>query len=168
VPQGVGIALSRLSGGLMDRWGTRTVVLLSSLLLIVGTLPFAFAGPGTSLVLLAGALVVRGIGLGAILMAVLISAYVGLAEADIPHASTTTRIAQQVGGSFGTAVLAVVLQHGLAAHPTAPAPAFDHAFGWALALSLPALVAALFVPGRPSAEPAAATPEKAGTLTEAG
>jgi EmrB/QacA subfamily drug resistance transporter len=168
VPQGVGIGLSRLVGSVLERWGTRTVVLLSTVLLIVGTLPFAFAGSDTSLVLLAVALMIRGIGLGAILMAVLAGAYVGLAKADIPHASTTTRIAQQAGGAFGTAILAVVLQRGLAAHPTAPATAFEHAFTWALVLSLPALVAAMFMPSRQAAEPDTAEDDKDDALAEAG
>ncbi|GAA0584195.1 hypothetical protein GCM10010172_81450 [Paractinoplanes ferrugineus] len=53
-----------------------------------------------------------------------------------------------MGGSFGTAILAVVLQRGLVTHAAAPATAFDHAFRWAVVLTLPALVAAFFVPGR--------------------
>ncbi|MFD0516647.1 MFS transporter [Paractinoplanes durhamensis] len=151
-PQGLGIALSRVVGGALERWGTRTVVIVSVLLLIFGTVPFAFAGVHTSTTVLAIALVVRGAGLGMIMMAVLFGAYEGLAKSDIPHASTATRIAQQVGGSFGTAILAVVLQRGLSTHGSEPAVAFDHAFAWAVALTLPALVAALFVPGRQPAE----------------
>ncbi|MCU7728002.1 multidrug efflux MFS transporter [Actinoplanes sp. KI2] len=148
MPQGIGIALSRGVAGVAERWGARTVVLTAVLLSIAGTLPFAFAGPDTSPVLLAAALVVRGAGLGTVMMAVLFGAYEGLAKPQIPHASTTTRILQQLGGSFGTAVLAVLLQRGLAAHAADPAVAFDHAFAWSIALSLPALVAAFFVPGR--------------------
>jgi EmrB/QacA subfamily drug resistance transporter len=158
-PQGIGIALSRLAGTVLDRWGTRTVVLVSTLLLIAGTAPFAFADRHTSPVLLALALVVRGTGLGAILMAVLFGAYDGLSREQIPHASTATRILQQLGGSFGTAILAVALQRGLAAHPGDPVTGFDHAFRWALALSLPALAALVFLPPRktrpaPAVEPA--------------
>jgi EmrB/QacA subfamily drug resistance transporter len=150
-PQGIGIGLSRLAGGLLDRWGIRPVVLVATLLMIAGTVPFAFAGPHTSQLVLALALVVRGAGLGAILMAVLLGAYDGLPRELIPHASTATRILQQLGGSFGTALLAVALQRGLAAHPADPTTGFDHAFGWALALSLPALVAVAFLPRKPAA-----------------
>ena len=106
---------------------------------------------------MAGALVVRGAGLGTVMMAVLFGAYEGLAKPQVPHASTTTRIMQQLGGSFGTAILAVLLQRGLAAHAADPAIAFDHAFAWSIALSLPALIAAFFVPGRRQA-PAGAEP----------
>ncbi|MFI6070674.1 DHA2 family efflux MFS transporter permease subunit [Actinoplanes sp. NPDC051343] len=157
-PQGIGIGLSRLAGGLLDRWGIRVVVLVSTLLLIVGTLPFAFAGLHTSQWMLALALVLRGAGLGAILMAVLFGAYDGLPRELIPHASTATRILQQLGGSFGTALLAVALQRGLSTHPADPATAFDHAFWWALALTLPALAAVAFLPRRNAAAPAADEP----------
>ncbi|MEU4235996.1 MDR family MFS transporter [Actinoplanes sp. NPDC026619] len=168
VPQGLGIALSRLVGGVLDRWGGRVVVLVSVILLIVGTLPFAFAGLHTSVTVLAIALVIRGAGLGMILMAVMLGAYEGLTPAEIPHASTTTRIMQQVGGSFGTAILAVVLQRGLTSHAAEPATAFDHAFLWAVILTMPALVAAFFVPGRrpasAEAEADAAGAEKADAI----
>ena len=165
VPQGIGTALSRAVAGTLERWGARTVVLGAVLLSIVGTLPFAFADAGTSVAVLAVALVIRGAGLGTIFMAVLFGAYEGLSPAEIPHASTTTRILQQVGGSFGTAIFAVVLQRGLATHAATPAVAFDHAFACAIALTLPALVAAFFVPtGRPAPTPAA---PKEGALSEA-
>ncbi|WP_051808211.1 MDR family MFS transporter [Actinoplanes subtropicus] len=161
MPQGVGIALSRAVAGFAERWGARVVVLTAVLLSIAGTLPFAFAGPHTSPVLLAGALVVRGAGLGTVMMAVLFGAYDGLAEPQVPHASTTTRIMQQLGGSFGTAILAVLLQRGLAAHAADPAVAFDHAFAWSIALSLPALIAAFFVPGRKKSGVAGAAGDRA-------
>ncbi|MEV6848357.1 MDR family MFS transporter [Actinoplanes sp. NPDC051411] len=160
-PQGIGIGLSRLAGGLLDRWGIRVVVLLSTLLLIVGTLPFAFAGPHSSQWVLGLALVIRGAGLGAILMAVLLGAYVGLPRDLVPHASTATRILQQLGGSFGTALLAVALQRGLSSHPADPATAFDHAFWWALALTLPALAAVAFLPRHQPVEPVAGDAEPA-------
>ncbi len=165
VPQGIGTALSRAIAGHLERWGARTVVLGAVLLSIAGTLPFAFAGANTSVAVLAIALVVRGAGLGTIFIAVLFEAYEGLRPAQIPHASTTTRILQQVGGSFGTAIFAVVLQRGLATHAAAPAVAFDHAFAWAIALTLPALVAAFFVPARHPAPTPDAEPEE--TLSEA-
>jgi EmrB/QacA subfamily drug resistance transporter len=144
-PQGIGIGLSRVATAFVERWGARRTVLIAVLLVIAGTLPFAFAGPHTSQLTLALALVVRGTGLGAILITVLFGAYEGLSQAQVPHASTATRIMQQLGGSFGTAILAVVLQRGLATHPAA---AFDLAFRWALLLALPALVAVYFLPTR--------------------
>ena len=42
-------------------------------------------------------------------MPVLMAAYIGLDKDQIPHSSVLTRTTQQVGASFGTAVLAVIL-----------------------------------------------------------
>jgi hypothetical protein len=63
----------------------------------------------------------------------------------VPHASSATRILQQVGGAFGTAVLAVILARQAAAHPLAVA--FDHTFWWSLAFTALAVVPALFLLG---------------------
>ena len=43
--------------------------------------------------------------------------YIGLDKQQIPHSSVLTRTAQQIGGSFGTAVLAVILSGAIAAPP---------------------------------------------------
>jgi MFS family permease len=153
VPQGVGSLLPRtMAGRLTDRIGPRPVVLAGVLLSAAGTIPFALAGQHASLVLLSAALLVRGAGLGAVTIAVMAGAFQGLAPASVPHASSTTRILQQVGGSFGAAVLAVILQGQAAAHaaagPAGLATAFSHAFWWATAFTVVALVPALLLPGR--------------------
>jgi predicted cobalt transporter CbtA len=56
-----------------------------------------------------------------------------------------TRIAQQAGASFGTAVVAVVLQ-SLFAHGAAGA--FQGAFWWAAGITVAALIPALALPAR--------------------
>jgi len=165
-PQGLGIALSRASGSLLDRLGGRPVILAGIVLLAAGTLPFGFAGPDTNAWLLAAVLVVRGTGLGVVIMAVMLGSYTDLGPAQIPHASSATRIMQQLGGSFGTAVLAVILQRQLASHsgPAGASAAFQHTFWWALGFTLISIVPALLIPGRrpgpkaPAAEPTAAEP----------
>ena len=159
-PQGLGIALSRVAGGLLDRVGARPIILVGSGLLAAGTLPFGFADQDTSAWLLMAALVVRGTGLGAVTVAVMLEAYTDLRREQVPHASSATRIMQQLGGSFGTAVLAVILQRQLAAHPGGGGQvlAFQHTFWWALVFTLVSIVPALLVPGRrrqPATEPAA-------------
>ena len=109
-PQGIGVLLSRgLAGSLTDRIGPRWVVTTGLVLAAAGTLPFALAGVGTSEWVLAAALVVRGFGLGAVTLPVFATAYEGLDRARIPDASVITRASQQVGGSFGSAVLALIL-----------------------------------------------------------
>ncbi|MDT7801082.1 MAG: hypothetical protein QOI78_4515 [Actinomycetota bacterium] len=148
-PQGLGSLLARGTGGLADRLGPRPVVLAGIVLTAAGTLPFALGGQHTNGLLLAIALVVRGAGLSAANMAVLVGAYRDLPPERISHASSTTRIVQQIGGSFGTAVLAVVLQRQLTAHPGAAGQvtAFGHTFAWAVAFAALAVVPALLLPG---------------------
>jgi branched-subunit amino acid permease len=94
------------------------------------TVPFALAGPHISEWLLAVWMVIRGFGLGAVTMPVMVASYIGLDKQQIPHASVLTRTAQQIGGSFGTAVLAVILEGAIAAHPATLADAFHVAFWW--------------------------------------
>lgn len=160
-PQGLGIALSRVAGGLLDRLGARPVIVAGSVLLAAGTLPFAFADQHTNTWLLAVALVVRGAGLGTVTVAVLLGAYTDLSREQVPHASSTTRIMQQLGGSFGTAVLAVILQRQLASHPGGGSTlAFQHTFWWALSFTVVSIVPALLVPARQprTVQPAAPDP----------
>jgi hypothetical protein len=72
------------------------------------------------------------------------AAYQGLGQDEIPHASSATRVIVQVGGSFGAAVLAVVLEHQ-ASGGAAPSTAYAHAFWWSLAFTALAFVPALLL-----------------------
>ncbi|MDL4821024.1 MDR family MFS transporter [Actinomadura opuntiae] len=155
-PQGLGSLLVRTRlGALTDRLGPRPVVLVCLVLTVLGTLAYAEAGPHTSEWLLGASLVVRGAGLGGVTLAVMTAAYQGLGPAEIPHASSATRIIVQIGGSFGAAVLAVVLQHQLSGGAT-PVTAYAHAFWWSLAFTALAAVPALFLagPGQTGRSPA--------------
>lgn len=76
----------------------------------VGTLTYTGVTADTSQLLLAGALVVSGFGMGATIVPVLASPYRGLSPSAIPRATSAIRIFQQLGGAFGGAVLAVVVQ----------------------------------------------------------
>jgi Zn-dependent protease len=75
------------------------------------------------------------------------AAYYGLERTEVPHASILTRTAQQIGGSFGTAILAVVLQHYAKTHSLTAA--FDIAFWWSIACTAAALLLALLLPASP-------------------
>jgi len=151
-PQGIGSLLPRtVAGRLTDRIGPRVVVLTSLVLTAVGTLPFVFAGPNTSDWLLAAFLLVRGAGLAGATIAVMAGAFRDVQPKQVPDASTITRIVQQVGGSFGASVLAMILAGGLAtnnATPAARADAFGTAFWWAIGFTVLALLPALLLPGR--------------------
>jgi MFS family permease len=150
-PQGIGSLLPRgIAGKIADFTGARPVVLTGLLLTALGTLPFAWAGPATSQWLLAGALFVRGAGLSAVTIAVIAGAFRDISPGEVPDANAAIRIVQQVGGSFGAAVLAVILacellsRHALTA--AARGPAFDTAFWWAIGLTAVTILPALFLP----------------------
>ena len=146
--QGVGILGSRsLAGRLTDRIGTRWVAFTGLAVVAAATVPFALATATTDRWWLTAVLVVRGLGLGAVTIPVMAAAYYGLERTEVPHASILTRTAQQIGGSFGTAVLAVVLEHY--ATTRALPDAFDIAFWWSIAFTAAALLLALLLPAQP-------------------
>jgi len=157
IPQGVGSLASRfVVGKLVARFGASAVTIAAFLLAAAATVPFAVAGPGTSLWWLSAVLLVRGFGIGAVLIPPLSVAYYDIERADIPHATMNTRIAQQVGASFGVAIVAVVLQSLLA---QGAASAFHTAFWWAFGITAVACVPALALPAaRPPETPAASSP----------
>ena len=165
-PQGVGAALAMpFAGRLTDRIGGGRVATAGLLLATVGTLPFVFVSADSSYWLLGGILVVRGMGIGATMMPAMAAAYATIAPRDVPRATSALNVIQRVGGSLGTALLAVVLQGqvrdavgaqggGQDALQRLPddarervaeplAGAFGHTFGWAVAMTLLALVPAL-------------------------
>ena len=60
-----------------------------------------------------------------------------------------TRTSQQIDGSFGTAVLAVILEDAIVSHHGALAGAFDIAFWWSAGFSAVAVLLSLAA-GRPA------------------
>ena len=100
----------------------------------------------------------RGFGLGAVMIPLMTVAFVGLDAHDVPSASILTRITQQIGGSFGVALLAVILDGApltVSSSARGAATAFDQAFWWAVGFSALAVVVSFALPGR--APKAAAT-----------
>jgi len=162
VPQGVGSILPRtIVGRLTDRLGPRPVTLAGIALAGIGTVPFALAGSHPAVWFLCVGLVVRGAGLGAATIALMVGAFQGLPEADVPHASSATRIMQQLGGVFGAAVLVVILAGqagGHGASQAALAAAFGRTFWWCTGFTALAVILAALMPGRPGP----ATAESAG------
>jgi EmrB/QacA subfamily drug resistance transporter len=150
-PQGIGSLVPRtIAGKLTDRIGPRPVVLAGLILTAAGTVAFAWAGPATGEWLLAASLFIRGAGLAAVTIAVTAGAFRDIPSPDVPDASSTTRIIQQVGGSFGSAILALILAGALTSHYAATAAAsalaFNTAFWWAIAFTAIALIPALLLP----------------------
>ncbi len=148
-PQGVGALMSRtLAGRLTDSIGGRWVAIAGFVVLALATIPFALSTETTSTWYLMAVLVVRGFGLGAVFIPLMTGAYVGLQREEMPHASTVTRIAQQVGGSFGVAVLAVILTNAAAGATDLGglADAYDVAFWWATGFTVVAAGLSFLLP----------------------
>lgn len=153
IPQSIGTLLSRrVAGTWMDRFGPRWVALAGFLAVTAATIPFAFVTADTSYVLLLAVLLLRGVGMGVAIIPLTGASFIGLARDEIPHASIITRVAQQIGGSVGTAVIAVVLQSTTTGHGSSldTAHAFGTAFWWAIAFTALAAPLCLLLPGRPA------------------
>lgn len=151
-PSGLGMGAAMIvAGRLTDRLGPRPFVLTGLLLSAVSTLAYTQIGAHTSFVLLAGLLVINGAGIGSALVPSLAAPYAGLRRTQIPRATSAIRILQQLGGSFGVALLAVVLQRQLAGashDASAIAHAYGNTFWWALGFIALAAVPALLLARR--------------------
>ena len=153
MPQGLGAALAMpFAGRLTDQIGARVVIPAGILLALAGMAVYTQVGVDTPYAVLAGALFVIGMGLGSTIVPSMAVAYQSVSRDAVPQATMTINVVQRVAGSIGTALLAVVLQRAIAAHPgsgaTALADAFDTTFWVAFVLVAAALVPALMLPRR--------------------
>jgi EmrB/QacA subfamily drug resistance transporter len=162
-PQGVGAAIAMpIAGRLTDRVGGGKVALVGIIVMTLGTLPYAFVGADTPYWLLAGLLVIRGLGLASSMMPSMAAAYAVLDKAAVPRATSALNVLRQIGGSIGTAVLAVYLQGQIktaldaggsasgglqqvpepvrASHAAGLAEAFANTFAIAIGMSMVAIV----------------------------
>jgi EmrB/QacA subfamily drug resistance transporter len=134
-PQGLGMALVMpLAGKLSDRLGGGPLALFGVIVTAVATVPFGLIGAHTSILYLSLAMFVRGAGIGFAFMPAMAAAFAALDRSELAHATPQLNVLQRVGGSIGTAVLAVVLQRALVGANTlaAQASAYGTAF-WASA-----------------------------------
>jgi len=192
-PQGVGAALAMpIAGRLTDRFGGGPVVVVGLVLATLGTLPFVMVSATSSYALLGGILVLRGVGIGCSMMPAMASAYAVLTGPQVPRATSALNVVQRVGGSLGTALLAVVLQReirdAVAAGPGGGqvtlqripaaarqrvaepiATAFAHTFWWAAGMTVLALIPAtvLVVASRRSRRDTQAPEEDVGPIQAA-
>jgi EmrB/QacA subfamily drug resistance transporter len=145
-PTGFGMALVMpLAGRLADRFGGGPLSLIGVLVTAAATVPFGLIGTHTSITWLCVAMFVRGIGVGLAFMPAMSAAFAALKPAELSDATPQLNVIQRVGGSIGTAVLAVVLQRALAGANglSAQAGAYGAAFWWTTALTAAAVVPCL-------------------------
>jgi EmrB/QacA subfamily drug resistance transporter len=134
-PQGLGMALVMpLAGKLTDRHGGGVLALIGVTVTTLATIPFGMIGAHTSITWLSVAMFVRGMGIGLAFMPAMSAAFASLERSELSHATPQLNVLQRVGGSIGTAVLAVVLQRALTGVHTVAgaASAYGTAF-WAAA-----------------------------------
>jgi MFS family permease len=173
-PLGLGMALVMpFAGRLADRLGGGRLALAGVLVTTLATIPFGFIGAQTSILGLSIAMFVRGLGVGLAFMPVMSAAFASLRPSELADATPQLNVLQRVGGSIGTAVLAVVLARGLTGTHgvAAAASAYGTAFWWSLGLTALAIVPCIVLARAERAARAAAGSEPpsldAQTLAEA-
>jgi EmrB/QacA subfamily drug resistance transporter len=142
-PQGLGMALVMpLAGKLSDRLGGGPLALFGVIVTTLATVPFGLIGAHTSVFGLSVAMFVRGTGIGFAFMPAMAAAFAALDRSELAHATPQMNVLQRVGGSIGTAVVAVVLQRALiGTHSvSAAASAYGTAFWWSAGLTALAIV----------------------------
>lgn len=163
-PQGLGTVLILPAvGRLVARFGPRTVVLTGMVVSVLGTIAYTQADPRNDTALLVISLLIRGVGLGATLAPALSSGFASVATEKTGRAAAALIASIQLGGSAGTALLAVVVQQqianrlgkggasaSIASSPKLAGPltaSFGTVFWWALGICALGAIAALFLPG---------------------
>jgi len=152
IPQGIGGAFGmNRSAAAIRRFGAGLTSVIGLTILVAATAPFLFIGPSTSYWTISMIMVVRGVGIVLAAMPAMTAAFSSLTHDQVGDASPQLNIIQRVGGSLGTAIVAVVLQDNLAhatstsnGHPSpaAVAHAFNQTYLWVIVISILA-----FIPG---------------------
>jgi MFS family permease len=182
--QGFGAMISMpVSARITDRTGPGRIVLVGLTLVGLGMLGLTQIQSDTPLWLIEGILFVTGLGMGSTMMPAMSAALATLQRHEIARVTSGLNVVQRVGGSIGTALLAVVLSHQIAkimpvtvagetgmqtmrsmspAMYTEVLPALGRAFGhtfiWSLAVILVGLIAASFLPRQKLPGPTEAVP----------
>ena len=170
IPQGLGAALAMpAAGALTDKIGARPVVTGGIVVALAGLAAYTQLTASTAYWYLAVALLLIGAGMGATITPAMAAAFQAIERPAIGAATATIGTIQRIAGSLGTALLAITLQHAMAAHLPgfhgsiggaaaiagadraralpALAQAFDTTFWVAFALTVASLVPALALPG---------------------
>jgi EmrB/QacA subfamily drug resistance transporter len=153
IPQGVGASIGmNRSAVATRRFGAGLTSLFGVMIMIGATVPFMFVGSTTPYTPIAAAMVLRGIGVGLAMMPAMTAAFSSLSNDQVNDASPQINVIQRVGGTLGTAIVAVVLQNklvhvpgaatGTYTDPTALAAAFADTYQWVILMTVVALIPA--------------------------
>jgi EmrB/QacA subfamily drug resistance transporter len=147
-PQGIGALIAMpIAGRLTERFGGGRVAFCGVSVLCLSTIPLAFVGPHTSIVLISLVLVVRGVSIGMSFMPAMTAAFASMRPEQLSDATPQINVLMRLGGAIGTAVLAVVLQRaGQHVHSISGASkAFDTAYLWSLGIAVLSLIPCLML-----------------------
>lgn len=146
-PQGLGAAAgSVLVNRTISKVAPRTLVVAGIVLIVAGTAPFTLLGHGVPNAVVASALVVRGFGMSMVGAPVMNIVYSRIEPEQLPRAAGGLNLLNTVGGSVGTAAVAVILENRLAAAGADVPTAFGDTFWWVLGFCLFAAAAATRLP----------------------
>jgi EmrB/QacA subfamily drug resistance transporter len=148
IPQGLGGGVGMfLSGRLTQRIGAGRTSFLGGMILAVATIPFVLVTATTPFAAIGVAMAVRGIGVGLAIMPAMTAAFSVLNREQINDATPQLTVLQRVGGSLGTAIIAVVLegQTKNAHTAAATAAAFGNTYWWVMGATLIGLLPTLLL-----------------------
>lgn len=110
IPQGVGMLVTRpIIGKMIDKIGAKYVVMVNLVLSLIGSIPLIFITDKTSMVWISIVLFIRGTSFGGIMLPLTSDAYTGLDSKQLPEAGVGINIIENLGSSFGSAVIATVV-----------------------------------------------------------
>jgi EmrB/QacA subfamily drug resistance transporter len=147
-PQGIGALIAMpIAGRLTERYGGGRIAIAGVLVLSLSTLPLAFVGAHTSVVLISLVLVVRGLSIGFSFMPAMTAAFSVMRPDQLSDATPQLNVVMRLGSAIGVAVLAVVLQRAsVHAHGSvALGHAFAHTYWWGLGIAVFSLVPCLLL-----------------------
>ncbi|MFB5678371.1 MDR family MFS transporter [Paenibacillus terreus] len=110
IPQGVGMLVTRpMIGKMIDKIGAKYVVMVSLVLSLIGSVPLIFITDKTSMIWISIILFIRGASFGGIMLPLTSDAYTGLDSTQLPEAGVGINMIENLGSSFGSAVIATVV-----------------------------------------------------------
>ncbi|SIN57914.1 drug resistance transporter, EmrB/QacA subfamily [Mycobacteroides abscessus subsp. abscessus] len=110
MPQGLGMLITRpLIGEIIDKYGGRNIVLISTMVVLITSVSFMFISGHTQSVWIGLILFIRGCAVGGVMLPLTSSAYYGLEREQLSEAGVGINIIENIGSSFGSALIATVV-----------------------------------------------------------
>jgi MFS family permease len=134
-----------VAGNLVNRYGGGVLAVIGVTVTTLFTVPLALVGAHTAVLYLVLMMFFRGLGIGFSFVPIMTAAFASLDRSELSDATPQLNVLMRIGGSIGTAVLAVVLERATAHTSSlgAAASGFGTAFWWALGMTALAVIPSL-------------------------